>query len=55
MNRREFLTGTALLAAVDARNPALLTSTLEASIESHLIGFACEESRLTGRKVEVRI
>ena len=43
------------LVAVDTRDPSALTSTLEASIESHLIGFACEESRLTGRKVAVRV
>ena len=43
------------LVAVDTKDPSALTSSLEASIESHLIGFACEESRLTGRKVQVRI
>lgn len=32
--------------AVKAKNPKLLTSTIEASIESHLMGFAAEKSRL---------
>lgn len=41
------------LMAVDRRDPSLLTSSLEASVESHLIGFACEESRLTGRKIRI--
>jgi hypothetical protein len=41
------------LQAVDKRDPSMLTSTLEASVESHLIGFACEESRLTGKKIKL--
>ena len=41
------------LLAVDKRDPSMLTSSLEASVESHLIGFACEESRLTGRKIKI--
>ncbi len=44
---RDFLT------AVDRRDPSLLTSSLEASVESHLIGFACEESRRMGKKVRL--
>ena len=40
-----------LLRAVDARDPALLSSDLAASVESHLMAFACEESRLKGTKV----
>ena len=39
--------------AVDRRDPSLLTSSLEASVESHLIGFACEESRRMGKKVRL--
>ena len=31
--------------AVSQRNPALLTSTIDASIESHIMGFAAEKSR----------
>jgi predicted dehydrogenase len=34
------------LAAVDARDPDLLTSTIDASVESHLMGFDAEKSRL---------
>jgi len=34
--------------AIGRRDEGLLTSTLEASIESHLIGFTAEESRLEG-------
>lgn len=45
-----------LIRAVDKRDPGLLTSTIEASVESHLIGFAAEDSRLAGGKaVETRI
>ncbi len=41
------------LRAVDTRNPAKLTSSIEESIESHFMGFACEESRLKGVKADV--
>jgi hypothetical protein len=34
--------------AISRRDPNLLTSTLEASMESHLVGFTAEESRLEG-------
>lgn len=34
------------LAAVDSRDPNLLTSTIDASVESHLMGFEAEKSRL---------
>jgi len=37
--------------AVSRRDPALLTSTLAASMESHLMGFMAEESRLAGGAV----
>jgi len=39
--------------AVYQHKPELLTSTLEASMESHLIGFKAEESRHTGNIVDV--
>jgi len=35
--------------AVTQQNPALLTSTIDASIESHVMGFMAEKSRTTGR------
>ena len=38
------------LQAVDTRDFSLLSSSLEASVESHLMGFACERSRLGGAK-----
>ncbi|MBN2091221.1 Gfo/Idh/MocA family oxidoreductase [candidate division KSB1 bacterium] len=39
--------------AVSQQNPALLTSTIEASMESHLMGFKAEESRLSGKTVTI--
>jgi predicted dehydrogenase len=39
--------------AVTRRNPSLLTSTLAASMESHLIGFRAEKSRHSGGAVMV--
>ena len=39
------------LQAVSQQDPTLLTSTIEASMESHLMGFKAEESRLDGGKV----
>ena len=41
--------------AVDQQNPALLTSTIDASIESHLMGFAAEKSRKENKVVDVRV
>lgn len=35
--------------AISQQNPNLLTSTIDASIESHLMGFMAEQSRKTGR------
>lgn len=35
------------LAAVDSRDPNMLTSTIDASVESHLMGFEAEKSRLS--------
>jgi len=37
--------------AVQARDPALLTSTIQVSMESHLMGFQAEASRLDGGSV----
>lgn len=39
--------------AVSRHDPSLLTSTIDASIESHVMGFAAEESRLKGKVVDV--
>ena len=36
------------LQAVDTRDFSLLSSSLEASVESHIMGFACEKSRKSG-------
>lgn len=42
--------------AVSAQNPALLTSTIQASMESHLMGFKAEESRLNnGTVYEIKL
>ncbi len=42
--------------AVSRHDPSLLTSTIDASMESHLMAFAAEESRLAGGKlVEIDI
>jgi predicted dehydrogenase len=41
--------------AVDQQNPALLTSTIDASIESHVMGFAAEKSRLENKVVEIKM
>ncbi|HNE27780.1 MAG: Gfo/Idh/MocA family oxidoreductase [Saprospiraceae bacterium] len=35
--------------AVSQQNPALLTSTIDASIESHVMGFMAEQSRKSGK------
>ena len=40
--------------AVAEHNPDLLTSTIDASIESHIMGFRAEESRKSGRIEAVR-
>ena len=39
------------LAAVSTQNPAVLTSTIDASVESHFMGFAAERSRLKQKNV----
>ena len=41
--------------AIAKNNPALLTSTIDASIESHVMGFAAERSRLKKTVEPVRI
>lgn len=41
--------------AVSQRDPGLLTSTIDASIESHLMGFAAEKSRKTGKVTAVKV
>ena len=41
------------LRAVDTRDFSMLSSSIEASVESHVMGFACERSRLGGMKVEL--
>lgn len=41
--------------AVSQHNPSLLTSTIDASIESHVMGFAAEKSRKENKVVEIRM
>ena len=41
--------------AVAAQDSSLLTSTIAASIESHVMGFAAEVSRKEGKVVEVKV
>lgn len=41
--------------AVDQQNPALLTSTIDASIESHVMGFAAEKSRKENKVVDIKM
>jgi predicted dehydrogenase len=41
--------------AVASHNPALLTSTIDASIESHVMGFAAERSRKEKTIVEIKM
>lgn len=43
------------LQAVSQHNPALLTSTIDASIESHVMGFMAEKSRKTGKLEKVKV
>lgn len=40
--------------AVSKNDPSLLTSTIDASIESHLMAFAAEKSRMSGNAVKMR-
>jgi predicted dehydrogenase len=41
--------------AIAAENPALLTSTIDVSIESHIMGFAAEKSRLNKTVEQITI
>jgi len=41
--------------AVAQHNPGLLTSTIDASIESHVMGFAAEKSRKEKKVVDIRM
>ncbi len=41
--------------AIDKRDPSLLTSTIDASIESHVMGFMAEESRKKKKVMEVKL
>jgi predicted dehydrogenase len=41
--------------AVSQQNPGLLTSTIDASIESHVMGFAAEKSRLEGKVIDIKM
>ncbi|WP_316806251.1 Gfo/Idh/MocA family oxidoreductase [Pedobacter agri] len=41
--------------AVAQQNPALLTSTIDESIESHIMGFMAEASRKNGKVMDVKI
>ena len=39
--------------AVSRQDPSLLTSTIDNSIESHIMGFRAEKSRIKGKIVEI--
>lgn len=39
--------------AVGNNNPSVLSSTIDASVESHVMGFRAEESRLSMSKVKI--
>ncbi|MBA9076894.1 Gfo/Idh/MocA family protein [Rufibacter quisquiliarum] len=41
--------------AVAQQNPALLTSTIDESIESHVMGFMAEESRKKGKVMDIKM
>jgi hypothetical protein len=41
--------------AVAQRDPSLLTSTIDQSIESHIMGFMAEESRKTKKVMDIRM
>ena len=46
---RDFIT------AVANHDPKYLTSTIDQSIESHLMGFAAEESRMKGKIIDIKL
>jgi predicted dehydrogenase len=41
--------------AISKRDPSLLTSTIDQSIESHIMGFMAERSRLEGKIMEIKM
>lgn len=41
--------------AVKNQDPSVLTSTIEASIESHIMGFMAEKSRKTNQKISIHL
>ena len=41
--------------AVAHQDPSRLSSTIDVSIESHVMGFAAERSRKTGKKEKVKV
>jgi hypothetical protein len=41
--------------AIDQQNASLLTSTIDASIESHVMGFAAEKSRKENKVMEIKM
>jgi len=41
------------LEAVDTRDFSLLSSSFDDSVEGHVMGFACERSRISGRKIPI--
>jgi hypothetical protein len=43
------------LSAISKQDPTLLTSTIDASIESHLMGFMAEKSRKNIKVMEVKL
>ncbi len=40
--------------AVAANDPKLLSSTIDVSMESHLMGFLAEKSRKNGKKMKIK-
>jgi len=41
--------------AISKKDPSLLTSTIDASIESHVMGFMAEESRKNNKVMAVKL
>jgi hypothetical protein len=41
--------------AISAQDESLLSSTIELSIESHVMGFMAEKSRKSNKKVKVKL
>ena len=41
--------------AVSAHDESKLTSTIDASVESHVMGFRAEKSRFSNKKVKVSV